>query len=499
MVNKDLTDLPDYSKSTVSSYDSSKLDETYSLTFSVPNQTDASDWKQAQSFSHIRFQDETEDKDNNTSVSSVANNNVTLQSLPVKTQKCNSIVEIKSSRCLQLPTMKDYSNEIKTGCKSKTLLNMMPFSNVPLQVTTVGYAFPSFSIIRPNSIPLIRVISNHSPRTINKLNKLIQVVTHANESREQALQTHFDPIKEMAQIHLNESCQTEKYSVAPQTNISKASSSTCKKNFDSASSLDVLVNLLNEIQNITTCQTQMTSSDNSRQSNNAASISGTKDTSTNTIPKVEVATNKGSSVHKLDSETSIYSLYVSNTGNICDPVTKTEKSKKYSRNVSCSIIPTPYSDKQISADIGTEVQTQALPSTMDHVSNVSNSTLNMFSQPSSQSFFRYQNLDFDLLSCRKIIEIPTTTTCILREMDVNYGNDVVISKLCNNNNFIRPEHAVKVINCDRSKDTSRLKVIKLKNDPLIRVKRDILVTVYSVLVFTVFAALSFPDFLHQGF
>lgn len=418
---------------------------------------------------------------------------------------------------------------LKSELSMTSTKNNKTSTTIPFQITTVGYAFPNFLLMNPKSTSSVQMLVNKcGNKSKNNIDKPIQVTMDLENKEEQFIQTSND--SEMfnygllKQVLQDEPSQTDKHSTtnfnqSPKEVKSKQIATDTLKdmNMDCTSSLDMLVNLLNEIQNITTCQTQMTNS--LHLDDEAFNVEYKSKSSSNILfekVKKPLDSNKSlcrdiisitslDKMRHLESLTSIYSFYLSNDSEIQGTIYKVEPNVKF-KNVACDIIPTLVQEKEVNVDISekyvnrcTEVPSRLFPVTTNRSTTVTNSLLGIFSQPSSLSLF--QNINnyetysiYSLKPSRKIIEIPIENRDF-QIKDKKRCSERKLVTVCNNNT---KKHKAKCLTIARYKtkiDQSipQYSITGHNKDPLIKMKRDILVTVYSVLVLTVFAALSFPE------
>ncbi|XP_049871800.1 uncharacterized protein LOC126370820 [Pectinophora gossypiella] len=344
-----------------------------------------------------------------------------------------------------------------------------------------------------------------------------------------------DTIKNVTQVMTKPTVAKE---ISIQTFESETNESTTKtvqsrsRDVDYTTSLDILVGLLNEIQKITTCQTQITTPD---------AYSDTEDQkkdiehilkSTVALESVQkearniISISSLDKLRQLESNPSIYSFYLSNNGD------------KDFENKLVEFKPL-FADKEVDAIVHerefvnrcTDVPSRLFPITVSHSTSVSNTVLGVLSESSSQSVFAFNEhaAQHNSSYCKNIITLQKD------ENPKNYNNHLkkyVIKDIHMNENIQKPKniddqlavrfrqikppekndkkvHKKKGLPQDANKQsliplysnartTNNQYVSNADFDPVMKMKRDILVTMYSVLVLTVFAALSFPEMLYRA-
>ncbi|XP_062530583.1 uncharacterized protein LOC101739407 isoform X2 [Bombyx mori] len=269
---------------------------------------------------------------------------------------------------------------------------------------------------------------------------------------------------------------------------------------DNTSSLDILVNLLNEIQKISECQTHMTKDNREHESKES-------------VKKTDISNQQGCDkyfgkqsaltrfVHPRDvkSQPSIYTFYL-NTG-------KSDRDTD-DQGVMGGVVPKSNNknDKGIIVDVKEYCTTSRLtdaPSIFriatDHGTNITESFFDMFSQSSNHSLISFKN---KADSQKHIVRIPLSdNTCLTTNRKVNSvqrKNKLNLNLITKCNEFkMNKNTSVRQLKSE-SKGHSELLTenAMMEFDPMIKMKRDILVTFYSILAITVFAALSLPEVLN---
>ncbi|XP_045513004.1 uncharacterized protein LOC123707193 isoform X2 [Pieris brassicae] len=248
---------------------------------------------------------------------------------------------------------------------------------------------------------------------------------------------------------------------------------------DDSTSLDILVGLLNEIRNITTCQTHLTENK-------------TDDVECDELTELEVILKRAEfKEHSVDvspiNALSTNSLESFQQQNLC----YLYKTNYHILNNEVVLRSPLLVDKEVNVNVPeitykhtvTDVQSKFFPITVHHSTNVTSSLVGVISKPSEQSMYFFSDYKtlYSNTSFNKIIEIPiieTTKPC----------NRVLAPDWCGNSSTIVKEKKINKI-CDHRQIPHF--------DPIVRFKRDILVTVYSILVMTIFAALSFSEVFYR--
>ncbi|KAJ2938432.1 hypothetical protein O0L34_g12873 [Tuta absoluta] len=270
-------------------------------------------------------------------------------------------------------------------------------------------------------------------------------------------------------------------------------------------SLDVLVGLLDEIQNITNCQSQIANTDandTEEQRENMESILKSAAALDHVQREARniISISSLDKLRKLDSNASILSFYLSGNQNYVDTSFD---------NINLRPL---HADKEVNAVIPlefdnkcTDVPSRLFPITVNHSTNVSSTLIGVLSQPSSQSLLNCNEYPLQSASSMttlkriNILKLPKNR----KEVDVNNIPVVVYKHKQISEDTKQNLRNKKTTSCDDTKETKFVLFQKSHNvesdfDPVMKMKRDILVTMYSVLVLTVFAALSFPELLYRA-
>lgn len=429
------------------------------------------------------------------------------------------------------------------------------FTNLPVQVATVGYAFPEYNSAFGGPNLAIKSLDN-----IFNLGISTSSTSNRNEKENKTSQCfkgnpEVPSKQDMRQIAVRRSEKKTKdaittpvpsfkkqlisASVATDVSVTHAVDVMCgdctktdvKKsqinpkefnvkanddNVDTTSSLDMLVGLLNEIQKITTCHMTNTEIYAGEQeckelktmlSTDAAMKEKVKNSDSHELVSI-ASLDK---LRQLESSPSIYSLYLSNDDKD-SIVNRIGALSTNARTVICVDKPS-CADKEVSADFPvkelmdtfTDVPSKFFPITLTHSTNVSNSLIGILSKPSSQTLTLkdYDVLDSTFHCEKKIIEIATAkkTNEILDKPKNEYslpGTQKLIHKSKDvvvekkmTGEMLKVAAEINLLD-----DQTKCCVKSSEFDPMIKMKRDILVTIYSMLVLTVFAALSFPEIVY---
>lgn len=398
------------------------------------------------------------------------------QLLVVKSGDGSFVLKSTISKSLKVRTSRsDATADLNTlPAFEKSQLDWNFCGNIPMQISTVGYAFPEYhtAYCGPNSA--IRSLDNifklglSVSSTCTKGNKKSDKMSQCfkgSQSKHDAQDTVY-PLNNEDVMPVSRKKQTNSASVATDaptfTNIEKTCGDCTKmlkdkcqtkaeepkvkgnveaeelkvkgnvENVDCTSSLDMLVGLLNEIQKITTCHITDTVQYADKRGcgefqdvvNGKAAL---KDTAININSHELVSIASLDKLRQLESSPSIYSLYLSDG----DKESIEEKIglpvlPKSIKSVLCNEIPS-HVDKEVGADFPvreyatafTDVPSAIFPITVTHGTNVSNSLIGVLSKPSSQSLVSleefhsaYSNPTFNCK--KKVIEI--TEECKIREI-----------------------------------------------------------------------------------
>lgn len=489
-------------------------------------------------------------------------------------QSMQQVVFLQSGDNSSIVVKSAVSNIKVTSSKSETLSDHKSMSGItkstlntafqqfPMEITTVGYSFPTYQfeshVIKPsksaandevnfninqNKSSVQSVIKSDKTSQCfkggqNELKQNINVQVKEMLSASVSTNSTSMPKQTKSIITLAQNKQIDKInspstisngetiieSLEKQINPSKiACSSEKSAHICQTTSLDILADLLNEIQKITTCQTHITSHGNDKANyekdlenimNDAAALEHFNKQEAHSI----ISITSLDKLRQLESNASLYSFYISNDS---DKEMHESKCQDIGKNESVSWEKPGLTDKEVSVEIPkteyvnrfTEVPSIMLP-VVSHGTNVSESLL-ILSEPSTQSllsFPSHSNLSFS--SIKNIIELPEnlakkedphSSIAIFEEArdifqeatNFSVDNHKKNQKSKVGNETKNNLKLAKALNCKNTSNKHYF-ISQQDLDPVLKIKRDVLVTVYSLLVFTVFAALSFPNVMYQN-
>lgn len=395
------------------------------------------------------------------------------------------------------------------------------FVQFPVQFAAVGYAFPKYPILKLYPTPKLKSLGEEVKEGSKSTNiqdvdyiqcneaagrsdieqlivkneyaaqvdatEISMIVTHktkdniTKENKGANVENVIEPVSEVKVEAIQPVCDGEIKASEKINDISPV---------DYTASLDILVSLLNEIQNITTCNTRITNSNfNEGQCEEFKTITNEtvaieKDFNDN--PRDIVSITSLDNLRQLGLSPSIFSLYLSSN----------EEHDSFGKGPIAKNIYRPvHEDKQVYANFHehetvnrfTEIPS-IFPITISHSTNVTNSLIGVLSEPSSQSLFssyvEFKSLysDNSIDPQKMIIELPRPKPCSKssQQPHVPYEKKLILNRSMGLNVLARN------MGCKND-----------HFDPFVKMKRDILVTMYSILVFTVFAALSFPEMMYR--
>ncbi|RVE43598.1 hypothetical protein evm_011748 [Chilo suppressalis] len=414
-------------------------------------------------------------------------------------------------------------------------------TSIPLQITTVGYAFPQYDMTQCSSNFDIKSIVD---RTLNDDAKRSQKSLLETNSTQNIIISRCDPFLSDIDKEAKQDQPPDKLTPIPMEtatatkeifedgefeNTSKSFKNSIyqvrnvknetNNHINYTSSLDMLVGILNEIQKITACHITSTETCDNQECKQLENVLCNDDT------KCIVNLNKSQDLisitsldrlRQLDSNASIYSLYISNDES-------EEDSSKVISNVNIALFhdKSKFADKEVSADFPEKQLTSTFtdvpslfPLAVTHSTNVTESLMRILCIPSNRTVIsdpndndeNYSELSIDRQN--KLIEISPSTvikktkpystmsseianvlqTAVIKQKHIKdtQMDEIDVSSFKANNSLLKGNQL----------DQLTLQYNVSNYDPLLKIKRDILVTVYSMLVLTVFAALSFPDILY---
>lgn len=433
------------------------------------------------------------------------------------------------------------------------------FPTMSMPITTIGYCFPQYLSVPSNSstslIPAIGVISGASNKeSFDKTNqcfkgKVEQVIEHAaqteckaivhNNTFNAASYTYAQPMEhvvlqcqpkteilelnsdiETGRIKETEVAQvlikTEKGCVKTNDSVDTLSKSPSSKmrDVEYTTSLDILVGLLNEIQKITTCQTQITKPTHSSNTNgehliefeNILRNSATVLKVPNNSLQKKISITAIEELRQLNSKASFCSFYLTNNSDV-DLMDKIHLKDKVVKPLSV--------DKEVNVELlsrkelintCTEVPSRFFPTSVNDATDISHSLIGIISEPSTPSMLTYAehvlHSNASLTSLNKIIELPQNSKNEEETFKETGKMEKITLKTSLNNYSNTDKNKKKIAAICATKNltpkSTHYQIVESEFDPIMKIKRDILVTMYSVLVFTVFAALSFPEMLYRS-
>ncbi|VVC92054.1 unnamed protein product [Leptidea sinapis] len=341
------------------------------------------------------------------------------------------------------------------------------FVNCPLQVATVAYALPETSVENIlNGMKLVqKTISKHTrsdrkPEVASQ-NDYINLSEIVNTNFDTSLENN-----EQNGIQTNEKYTENEDFLAARAE--KSNEDNVIKKLHNVTSLDILVGLLNEIKNITSCQTHITQKDGS-------SYYDRDNIGQNQLMHNETSNQNSSEF--IDSQGLLETPPCLNYGS----TNASSSNNDYSLCISKPL----QADKEVAVDIPalelvhtfTDVPSRFFQSFTNRSICVANSVDSILNEPSHHSStFSLISSDYETLysnsTLNKIIELPQKNPSRLQ---LALKDAVIDKKLVENN----------TMQLNNFRDA----------DQMLKTKRDILVTVYSLFVLTVFAALSLPEYL----
>lgn len=390
----------------------------------------------------------------------------------------------------------------------------MDFAQIPVQIATVGYAYPLPETEsgqnpeltpmrqRETSLPEFSAPDIHGYKS-DKISQCFKGV-HQETNIEQPAQVDIQDMliktfgsKQTCTVSeyisstvdsdsYEDNIKVDSFTLSEKSSVHKQSIAVAsteaialaKDDVEYTTSLDILVGLLNEIQKIT----RPNPPEDLECKNLETMLRGA---AAEVNYHREIAMTP--SLDKFDPNTGIYSYYISNSLH--------EKTKP------------PYLvDKEVGVDMFVHKELKntvtdvpsIFPVVLSHGTSAGNSLVKFFPKPSSQSLI---SLDDYHSMCSKVSYASSFHSSNIFELPVidtveKKGKEV--KKVDNNAKSYEkvsqhPKHKGNVRSVMPAVRTKRYLMTKADLDPSIKIKRDILVTVYSILVFTVFAALSIPD------
>ncbi|XP_063383123.1 uncharacterized protein LOC134669471 [Cydia fagiglandana] len=408
------------------------------------------------------------------------------------------------------------------GLLSKTRLNY-GFSGFPLQISTVGYAFPTFKCEIKNVMP--RIVNTDTFDTS-------AAGSSSTDSEETMLKIKAEEGGYTSQCLADEKCITREGVAAEQnleTEISSDSAATAgsgnKKvtaslnkidgqSPDYTSSFEILVGLLNEIQKITTCESDAISAQ-ALESHSSESSPGGSATDRLSSSGDAVSSSCMSSDDPLgSSETKSVSAEAVELKAVCENkevlarvapnqvAASTSQQAVFLKGIETSTCTDlPASNHSVSAFTHSEycdIACNTLTLSGDKTSVQTGMETN---RTSVKSLVPYYNNIFKVKMKKEETHLPltqsvATDTGTKRNVAAVSNILVDIAPVQKSKRILDKCEEVKIVSDQKEVNKFCLNVVDL--DSTLKVKRDILVTFYSVLVLTVFAALAFPEMLQYA-
>lgn len=425
-------------------------------------------------------------------------------------------------------------------------INILPFK-LPLQIATVGYVLPTYQALNNNNnnkhIFDDKNIDNNFHSITNNNNKCVDKTVQCynghneGQSLKQNMETKGTDMFTMntvctkalseisnltidnqlrtssnekiiadAQLHNDVYKSQNEITIKSENQVMKSS-----ENISNSTSLDILVGLLNEIERITTCQSDLIPS-----SNEAENISESNEfkvflnNATAPDSSASHSVKCSMSISSLDSKQkhpSIFSVHLqSNTEN---HINNFKSIKDYKIIENMTYVKRLLSDKEINVHISpneyvsrcTDVPSLLFPITVNRSTNVVKSVIALVNKKSSEPCSNcvnvlYSNATFNEVNLLSNINNQISFASLKPD-------DKKIQKSVTKRNVIQ---SVKITTGEKMKPIRntgpKKNILNMNNfntlqefDSLLKMKRDILVTVYSILVFTVFAALTMPEII----
>ncbi|XP_047996271.1 uncharacterized protein LOC125234123 [Leguminivora glycinivorella] len=407
----------------------------------------------------------------------------------------------------------DHKNDIM-GLLSNTRLDC-EFSGFPLQISTVGYAFPTFQCQIKNitSRILTDVVDTSEPGTscTDSVETVLEIKAErgsADEERVTGQGNAADNTEGTAvSIVSAQTAGSGNKEVTAAATINKADSEPP----DYTSSFDILVGLLNEIQKITTCGDDATnaqtldslSSESSPGDNTADHPSSSGDAVSNSCMSSDDPL--GSFIQERKS--------VSAEAVELKPVC--EDKEVLARVAPDQVAASTSQQADLTARIETSTGTDVLASSCSvsafthfEYSDVGCNTLIQ----SGDQITEQMGIETNRTSVKSLVPYYNNIFKVERKKDVTAlthsvatGTKRNVAAVCNilvdiapvqkNKIILDKCEDVKIVNVNDKKEVNKFSLNVGEFDSTLKVKRDILVTFYSILVLTVFAALAFPEML----
>ncbi|XP_063367887.1 uncharacterized protein LOC134656308 [Cydia amplana] len=402
------------------------------------------------------------------------------------------------------------------GLLSKTRLNY-GFSGFPLQISTVGFAFPTFKYEIKNTMPRIANTDMFDSSA---------ATTSGTNSKETVLEIKAEEGENTSQCLADEECITRQAVAAEknlESDISSASAAiagsgnkevTASINkidgqySDYTSSFDILVGLLNEIQKITTSESDATSAQ-ALESHSSASSPGDSAADRHSSSGDAVSNSCmsfGSSETKSFSAEAVELKPVSEDKEVLARVApeqvaaSTSQQAEFSNGIetsTCTDLPTSSSSvSTFTHSKYCDIACNTLIQSGDKITVQMGMETN---RTSVKSLVPYYNNIFKVEMTKEATLSPLkqpVATETRRNVAAVCNILVDIAPVQNRKRILDKCEEVKIVSDQKEVNKFSLNVGEL--DSTLKVKRDILVTFYSILVLTMFAALAFPEMLQYA-
>ncbi|XP_063539593.1 uncharacterized protein LOC134748749 [Cydia strobilella] len=404
------------------------------------------------------------------------------------------------------------------GILSKTRLNY-GFSGFPLQISTVGYAFPTFKYETKNIMPrIVHTDMFDTSATGTSCTDSKDTVLEI-KAEERGIRTDQECITTRA-VAAEKNLETDISSVSAaiaESGIKEVTASLNKidgQSSDYTSSFDILVGLLNEIQKITTCGSDATSAQALESiSSESSPEDSAADRSDPSSSGDAVSNSCKSSDDPLGSpETKSVSAEAVELKPVCEDkevlariapeqvAASTSQQAEFSNGIetsTCTDLPT--SSYSVSAFTHSEYCDIACNTLMQSGDKITVQMGMETNRTSVKSLVPYYNNIFK-------VEMQNEATLLPLTHSVATGTKRNVAAVCNilvdiapvqkSKRILDKREVVKIVSDQKEVNKFSLNVGEL--DSTLKVKRDILVTFYSILVLTVFAALAFPEMLQYA-
>ncbi|KPI97081.1 hypothetical protein RR46_05698 [Papilio xuthus] len=374
------------------------------------------------------------------------------------------------------------------------------FPKFPVNITTVGYVFS-----KPKSIEIKSIESSATTGS-----RCMGIQTHFCPNKKKIIDEYFNDEKGVQTLRIEDDLSNAIDKIFKIEKVDKSTGQTKSllnlnkirenekgmaktENIENTTSLDILVELLDEIEKITKYQNLNASKVQNMELHNpykllskSKSHEHKPDKNISDMINVDLNHNITKKINKSALNCVDKEVAVNITKECVNECTETPQSllTNFNKIGSISITEIDTNLNKECIDLITNADSQ-----MSTNKNPQNSVTGIVSQPSSNSLISLYDYRSYCLRNFKVTPIHNYDEC---------------------NKFIE-EH--EILEKNELKDHGKYEIIHVKNSAqrknggvreghkefdILKMKRDILVTVYSILVFTVFAALSFPEFIYRS-